>query len=96
MSAPDKIYLQIGDYDNPEVIPDDDWYTGNITWCVDKIDDNDLEYVAAAELEALKSIKFYLQSFMELDSEPDSNGYIVVRIPRGEYFSAAELLKGEK
>ena len=47
MSAPDKIYLQWADEDYDE-----------ITWCVDQIDDTDVEYsrVTLAELAALRRV----------------------------------------
>jgi len=47
MSAPDKIYLQWADEDYDE-----------ITWCVDQIDDTDVEYsrVTLEELAALRRV----------------------------------------
>ena len=47
MSAPDKIYLQWADEDYDE-----------ITWCVDQIDDTDVEYsrITLAELAALRRV----------------------------------------
>ena len=51
MTAPDKIYLQWADDD------DDDYR--EITWCVDQIDDTDVEYcrITAEELAALHGLE---------------------------------------
>ena len=51
MSAPDKIYLQWADEES-----DEDY--NEITWCVDQIDDTDVEYsrVTLAELAALRRV----------------------------------------
>lgn len=42
--APGKIYLQVDPDD--EGMDDIDW-TAEITWCQDKINDNDVEYIRA-------------------------------------------------
>ena len=51
MSAPEKIYLQWADEES-----DEDY--NEITWCVDQIDDTDVEYsrVTLAELAALRRV----------------------------------------
>ena len=51
MGAPDKIYLQWDDGEG-----DEDY--NEITWCIDQIDDTDVEYsrVTLAELAALRHI----------------------------------------
>ena len=51
MSAPDKIYLQWADEES-----DEDY--NEITWCVDQIDDTDVEYsrVTLEELAALRRV----------------------------------------
>lgn len=41
-TAPERIWLQDGDYDEDYAEPDE-----GITWCQDKISDNDTEYVRA-------------------------------------------------
>ena len=41
-NIPEKIYLQIGD-DCPDDIDFKDLH--EVTWCVDKINDNDIEYM---------------------------------------------------
>ena len=49
-NIPKKIYLQVGEIDEGETTDFNDLYQGegvegcNITWCVDKIHDSDIEY----------------------------------------------------
>ena len=53
---PKVIYLQIGedvDLDNFN-----DWDTGDVTWCRDKINDNDIKYILAPDKP--KSVAQYL------------------------------------
>jgi hypothetical protein len=64
---PARIYLQHGD--EPEVPPFPDVYAADaVTWCIDKIEDADVEYVrvdiAGSLLEALK---FMLDRFDQRD-----------------------------
>jgi len=56
MSAPDKIYLQWADEDYDE-----------ITWCVDQIDDTDVEYsrVTLEELAALRRVAEAAREFLD-------------------------------
>lgn len=53
MSAiPKVIYLQIGDLD-PDETDEQGWEAAEeITWCTDKVDDRDIEYVLKSEAEA--------------------------------------------
>lgn len=53
MTNPDRIYLQAKDEDGE--LPDE------VTWCVDRIHDTDVEYVLATELERAKATIDYLQ-----------------------------------
>ena len=56
MSAPEKIYLQWADEDYDE-----------ITWCVDQIDDTDIEYsrVTLEELKALRKENELLKNLLQ-------------------------------
>lgn len=45
MSAPDRIYLQIPD----DCMDYDDAAKGEVSWCVDRINEGDIEYVRAPE-----------------------------------------------
>ncbi len=48
--SPKKIYLQIDDEgERPEVFPDE-----GVTWCEDRMNDNDVEYIRADLVEVLK------------------------------------------
>ena len=50
MSAPKKIYLQLGE----DIIKSSAlnlWHTGNVSWCAARLDDSDIEYVLAEEHE---------------------------------------------
>lgn len=54
MEAPERIYLQTGleEWDNdPELTWDD---LEEVTWCVDRINDNDVEYVLKDVAAALR------------------------------------------
>ena len=57
MTAPDKIYLQWADDD------DDDYR--EITWCVDQIEETDVEYcrITAEELAALRHVAEAARAF---------------------------------
>lgn len=45
-TAEERIYLQV----------DGDWYDESITWCVDQINDTDVEYVLATKLTRQEAI----------------------------------------
>lgn len=47
MTNPDRIYLQVKDEDG--ATPDE------VTWCVDRVHDTDVEYVLASELERARA-----------------------------------------
>lgn len=50
LKPPNKIYLQIAedgdDYDLPEGV----FWSEGVTWCVDRINDDDAEYVLASSV----------------------------------------------
>lgn len=52
-NIPDKIYLQVGDNIGWEVDFKELEDTGEVTWCSDKIENWDIEYIRASELERL-------------------------------------------
>lgn len=52
-NIPDKIYLQVGDNIGWEVDFKELEDTGEVTWCSDKIENWDIEYIRASELEIL-------------------------------------------
>jgi hypothetical protein len=52
-NIPDKIYLQVGDNIGWEVDFKELEDTGEVTWCSDKIENWDIEYIRASELEHL-------------------------------------------
>ena len=52
-NIPDKIYLQIGDNIGWEVDFKELEDTGEVTWCSDKIENWDIEYIRASEFEHL-------------------------------------------
>ena len=67
-NAPERIYLQLGD-DPPDEFP----HGHDVTWCVDKIDECDIEYVRAdlfeqqaRQIEQLKWRNEKLQSIRTL------------------------------
>ena len=69
MSAPDKIYLQWADEES-----DEDY--NEITWCVDQIDDTDVEYsrVTLAELTALRRVAEAAEAYLHAaEDNPDVN-----------------------
>lgn len=45
-NKPDKVFLQVGEYEEP----DDFNELAEVTWCRDRIDENDIEYVSAEKL----------------------------------------------
>ena len=50
---PERIWLQVYGDEDPELgLPPDDWET---TWCEDKINDSDVEYVLASKFEELEA-----------------------------------------
>ena len=55
MSVPKTIYLQLGEDVKPREVTD--WDTGDVTWCRDKINDNDIEYTLSKELKRLRKIE---------------------------------------
>ena len=75
MKAPEKIYLQV----DGDSIGDsyEDW-DGTCTWCQDRINDTDVEYVEASKIEALENqlaeaeeiIKEYANSKWERIARP--------------------------
>jgi hypothetical protein len=52
-NIPDKIYLQVGDNIGWEVDFKELEDTGEVTWCSDKIENWDIKYIRASELERL-------------------------------------------
>ena len=52
-NIPDKIYLQVGDNVGWEVDFKELESTGEVTWCSDKIENWDIEYIRASEFEHL-------------------------------------------
>ena len=77
-NVPKKIYLQISQY-----APTDDFKELNrvsdVTWCEDKINDNDIEYVLASELEAMKNIINFLDISLRADSDFTDEDIIKLR-----------------
>ena len=76
-NIPDKIYLQVGDNIGWEVDFKELEDTGEVTWCSDKIENWDIEYIRASELERLvnqeaeKRIAERMPSDEEMESEID-------------------------
>lgn len=44
-NVPDRIFINLGDYDEEYTEEDDFNELGEVTWCMDKIFPNDIEYV---------------------------------------------------
>jgi hypothetical protein len=45
MTAPQRIYLQVGPDCTPEELPRVEW--SEVSWCADRVFDSDIEYVRA-------------------------------------------------
>ena len=107
-NIPKKIYLQVGEIDKGETIDFNDIYNdfegGNITWCVDKIYDSDIEYrlkeknpatcnkIAKGIITLCGSTRFY-KTFLEINNKLTEKGYIVLSIGIVKNKKDVELLK---
>jgi hypothetical protein len=50
MTAPQRIYLQVGPDCTPEELAKVDWTGGEVSWCAERVFDTDIEYVRAEEV----------------------------------------------
>jgi hypothetical protein len=49
MTAPQRIYLQVGPDCAPEELARVDWKSGEVTWSAERVFDSDIEYVRVEE-----------------------------------------------
>jgi hypothetical protein len=84
-NVPDKIYLQI---DADGETPEDFSELAGVSWCADKINDNDIEYVLAAQQsgDGWVSVEELRQLYKNWCKETKRNGGVLVGGSINEFF----------
>lgn|SRR3990167_8527301 len=79
MKAPQKIYLQLGEDVSIKELTSQDFSSGAVTWCVDKINETDITYVLESEHQARieKLEKRDWRQFLRLDRKNISTSDVV-------------------
>jgi len=98
MSVPKVIYLQIGGLD-PDETDEQGWDSADeITWCTDKVDDRDIEYVLKSEadtdMDALRARAEKAEADTRL-SESIANTHLAVVLNGDFSDESVELIEGE-
>lgn len=73
-NLPQKIYLQVG-FEHDEGDDFNDLETSEISWCDDRIDDTDIEYVLLAKFQELQAENKKLRDLLDLLNESRSELY---------------------